>query len=450
MSRITERISTLVNQQLPEFVSSEHSIFVSFLEAYYRFLEQDQSAHEIIQNARLYADIDRTSSSFIQYFLANYGSLIPTDVLANKQILIKRLKDLYTAKGSELSYKALFRVLYNTEVSVRYPYENVLRASDGVWNQQVSIRVRKLNGSISGVLNRNLLLVKNSITYSASITRIKVLSSDLYEVFIKARIIPSYSVDDIVYVLDDNVEMFKGYVEPTPVDYRIVYSGSGFRVGQIIVINLSGAVDTVVQITGVSGTGGITKLKFISYGYNFPKESITVDIFNDLTIAGRALTTTTTTNGFNESVQVLLQYTGTEPDRYFLTDYVEIDYNGELLFSQNIDGYTPGGSTTVSASGDPSVASIEFLMGAVGRYPGQFLSNKGFLSEPDVRLQDDQLYQPYAYQLQTDLDITKFYNIVKALAHPAGMSMFNNRIISTTSDIKSNVMVTHQSATAAY
>jgi hypothetical protein len=450
MSRITERISTLVNQQLPEFVSSEHSIFVSFLEAYYRFLEQDQSAHEIIQNARLYADIDRTSSSFIQYFLANYGSLIPTDVLANKQILIKRLKDLYTAKGSELSYKALFRVLYNTEVSVRYPYENVLRASDGVWNQQVSIRVRKLNGSISGVLNRNLLLVKNSITYSASITRIKVLSSDLYEVFIKARIIPSYSVDDIVYVLDDNVEMFKGYVEPTPVDYRIVYGGSGFRLGQIIVINLSGAVGTVVQITGVSGTGGITKLKFISYGYNFPKESITVDIFNDLTIAGRALTTTTTTNGFNESVQVLLQYTGTEPDRYFLTDYVEIDYNGELLFSQNIDGYTPGGSTTVSASGDPSVASIEFLMGAVGRYPGQFLSNKGFLSEPDVRLQDDQLYQPYAYQLQTDLDITKFYNIVKALAHPAGMSMFNNRIISTTSDIKSSVMVTHQSATAAY
>lgn len=450
MSRLTEKISTLVSQQLPEYIRSEYGLFTSFLEAYYRFLEQDQGAQEIIQNARQYADIDRTAASFIQYFLSNYGALIPKAVLANKPLLIKRLKDLYSAKGSELSYQLLFRILYNTAVTVNYPYDNVLRASDGEWSQQVSIRVRRTSGSIEGILNRNILIVKNSITYSASITRLKFLSTDFYEVFLKARVIPSYEVDDEVFVIGSTGEIFRGTVEPTPVSYNISYGGTGFRVGQVIVINFEGAVGTVVQITEVNAVGSITKLKFISYGYNFPRQSITVDLFNDLTIAGRAFTATTVTSGFGEALEILLQYTGVEPGRYFDTDYVELDYNGDLLLSTSTNNYSPSSTTVELNSDDPSVASIVFNMGAIGRYPGQYLSNKGFLSEPDVRVQDDQLYQPYAYQLQTDIDISQFYKIMKSLAHPAGTNMFNNRVLSTTANIRTNIDVEFRSNVAAY
>jgi len=68
-TRIKEKLSTLVQSQLPEFVRSDYSTFVSFLEAYYEFLEQDQSSQELIQNALQYSDIDRTVPSFVQYFL---------------------------------------------------------------------------------------------------------------------------------------------------------------------------------------------------------------------------------------------------------------------------------------------------------------------------------------------------------------------------------------------
>ena len=77
MSRIQERISTLVRSQLPEFVQSDYTTFTSFLEYYYQFLEQDQEALEIVQNARQYSDIDKTASSFINYFLTNYSSKLP-------------------------------------------------------------------------------------------------------------------------------------------------------------------------------------------------------------------------------------------------------------------------------------------------------------------------------------------------------------------------------------
>jgi hypothetical protein len=35
--------SILVNSQVPEFVREEHPLFITFLEAYYEFLETKQS-----------------------------------------------------------------------------------------------------------------------------------------------------------------------------------------------------------------------------------------------------------------------------------------------------------------------------------------------------------------------------------------------------------------------
>jgi hypothetical protein len=62
-TRIKEKISTLVNSQLPEFIRSDYTTFVTFIESYYKFLEQDQGALEIVQNARSYNDIDTTTDA---------------------------------------------------------------------------------------------------------------------------------------------------------------------------------------------------------------------------------------------------------------------------------------------------------------------------------------------------------------------------------------------------
>jgi len=48
-TRIKEKVSQLVNSQLPEFIRSDYTTFVAFLEYYYQFLEQDQNAHELVK-----------------------------------------------------------------------------------------------------------------------------------------------------------------------------------------------------------------------------------------------------------------------------------------------------------------------------------------------------------------------------------------------------------------
>lgn len=442
MPTIQEKISAIVRQQLPEFVRSDYQTFISFLETYYKFLEQDQNAQEIIQNARKYSDIDTTASSFVNYFLKNYGSTIPVNALSNKQLLIKRLNDLYTSKGSELSYKLLFRILFDTEVLLKQPYEYVLRPSDGLWEQRVSIRVRVLVGQDENISNRVLLLTKNGITYPATIVRVKTLSSNFYEIFFKDTSSIPYSINDTVYILEEGNLIFSGYIEPTPTSYRILKGGTGFKAGQIFTVNLAGAVNTVLQIMSVSASGSITSLKFINYGYNFTNQSITVDLYNNLVVASRTLNVVSKTGGFLDEFEMIKTYLGTEPDRYFLTDYVELGYTGELLVKLLVNNSSAGSSSTSSASTDPDVATIVLDMGSISRYPGQYISNKGFLSEPDVRLQDDKLYQPFAYQLETEVDISRFFNIVKQLIHPAGTGLFNSRVLTVSANIKANVSVT--------
>ena len=439
-TRIKEKISKLVSGHVPEFIKSDYTTFVSFIEAYYRFLEQDQGALEVVQNAKEYGDIDRTLDSFVNYFIANYAQDIGYNALVNKRLLIKRIKDLYEAKGSDLSFKILFKLLYDTVVESSHPYDNVLIASDGTWDQRVSLRVELTSGSIDNITDRFLNITKNSIVYNDAIVRVRLLDADLYEVFLKSSSITPYELGDVVSVSSTSGVIFTGIVKPTTVSTRIVSAGSGFKAGQIFNVPISGGINTLIRILTVNSTGGILSLRILNFGYNYPTENVTINLFSDLTVATRTEIFNTISGGFRESIQILSPHTVSSPSRYFFSDYIDnYEYTGNLLAIVSSDQSVT--SATSSGNNLGSTAIITMVMGAVARYPGQFNTSQGFISEPEVRLQDDQLYQPFAYQLASYLDISVFYDTVKKLIHPTGTNLFNNRILSTTANLQSNISV---------
>jgi len=440
-TRLTEKISQLVSGQLPEFLRNDYPLFVSLIEAYYRYLEQDQQALELVQNALSYNDIDRTASSFVQYFLKNYAANIPLTAQLNKKFLVKRINDLYEAKGSELSFKLLFKLLYDVSVEQSRPYDFVLRPSDGIWDQRVSLRIERVGGSVSDLTDRFIFLTKDGIEYRDAIIRVKNLTTNLYEVFLKSTTITPYEVDDVIVVKDENGDVvFTGEIRPTAVSYSISQPGTGFRAGQVFTISFEGAVDTVIRILEVDSNGGIALLKIINYGYGFTGTSLSIDLYNDLTVASRTKTFITKSEGFKDTIILTLPHTPSTGARYFFSDYVASgDYTGALLATNTDDAtVAPFDSTGES---DAAAAVISFTYGAIARYPGQYLSSKGFLSEPVVRLQDGGLYQPFAYQLKNELDITYFYDTVLKLVHPAGTKLYNDRVIETFANVRANVNV---------
>ncbi len=125
------KTSLLINRQVPEFVREEYPKFISFLEAYYEFL--DQSGYGKSKELRYISDVDESLDEFEEQFFNTFLPFIPRETAINKDILIKNILPLYLSKGSEKSYKLLFRMLFGEEIQVEYPRNNVLRASDGRW-----------------------------------------------------------------------------------------------------------------------------------------------------------------------------------------------------------------------------------------------------------------------------------------------------------------------------
>jgi hypothetical protein len=438
-TRIKDKVSELVNSQLPEFIRSDYTTFVAFLQYYYKFLEQDQGALELVQNARQYSDIDQTSEAFVNYFITNYAKDLPLSLQINKPLLIKKIEGLYKAKGSQLSIETLFRVLYDTYATTRHPYDFVLRPSDGQWSLRTSIRVLKTSGSTIDIRDRFLTVIKNNIKYTVEILRVKNLTTDLYEIFYYSTINVPFEINDNVVVSSSAGVIFTGTVKPTTTGWSISQGGSGFRAGQVFNVSVSGAVDTLVRITKVGASGNIQALRILNYGYNFTNDT-SIILTNVLGVSALAKNFNTTAGGFSETFEIFRPHTAITAVRYFDTDYVSIDYTGTQELSTSTTSQKIS-STTVAGENSASVAIITFTVGAIARYPGEYTSTQGFLSEPDVRLQDGDLYQPFAYQVESELDISIFYDLVKKLVHQAGTNMFVNRVISTTANISANITV---------
>jgi hypothetical protein len=140
------KVSLLINKQVPEFVREEYPVFISFLEAYYEFLENKQGTkkNDLLTKAKELkdiSDVDLSIEDFEEQFLNTYASYLPKDAQVDKALLIKNVLPLYLAKGNEKSFKLLFRMLFNDEVDIILPKNNVLKASDGKWTVDNILRI---------------------------------------------------------------------------------------------------------------------------------------------------------------------------------------------------------------------------------------------------------------------------------------------------------------------
>ena len=184
--------SILINRQVPEFVREEYPLFITFLEAYYEFLEQKQSGQlndltQQAKNLRHLSDVDASIDQFEDSFFNTFASLLPKDVAVDKEFLIKNVLPLYLAKGSEASFKFLFRLLFNDEVSIIQPKNNVLRASDGKWTIDNTLRIETdvrsvYNGDGS---NTQFILAQTSIEDDIDVFVNSVLKTEGTDYFIR-------------------------------------------------------------------------------------------------------------------------------------------------------------------------------------------------------------------------------------------------------------------------
>lgn len=161
MTDITKTVSHLIESQFPAYYRENGAELVAFIKAYYEFLESTDK-YSIKLNRQMFelSDIDESLNAFVIHFQNSYLSDFPSIISSNKRFAIKHILDLYSSKGSKNSLELLMKLLYNEEIDVYYPGDDVLKASDSLWVRPQYIEVTKTA--------RSRTLIDKQITGSSS------------------------------------------------------------------------------------------------------------------------------------------------------------------------------------------------------------------------------------------------------------------------------------------
>jgi len=430
MATIKPNISTIVARQLPEFIRDEYPSFVSFVEAYYAYLDANYNG----RNIEDYRNLDETVDSFIQQFKNELNVLAEQSFpnyanLNEKETIIRKAKQYFSAKGSEAAYKFLFRALYGKEIEVYYPSEAMLRASDGKWQQDLSFYVSVTSGDALSIVGKEVNVYNSDglLITTTFVERVILVSSGIYEVFVQ-RYYGSVSIGDTLRYSTT----FVGTLLGTIVRSEILNAGANFTVGQIFDIDSSEGSGAKIKITQVSSLGAIQKYKIIAFGYGYVN-NFTINLNPTLTSFVDPSPISVSLNSVEQfNVPSSTYTTGISESGFIINpDYWDLDYSDPAFAGTALGGFTD--SYTFSSDTD-NVATLKFYTGALNTYPGYYSKNDGFVSDA-IFIQDSRYYQAYSYEIRIDELLSSYRDLIKSYIHPTGTALFGNYKITNVIDL---------------
>lgn len=426
MSKI--KSSQLFSRQIPEYIRNEYPLFVDFIKAYYEFLDQTQS-----QDLEKIHDINSTLDDFVQRFKSEVAVNIPLDGIQDPREFLRHTREFYKSKGSEASYKFLFRTLFQKEIEMIYPSKQVLRASDGRWKQDISVFVDVSTDSginpetsdqdlfqMAGGFATINTSKKSFITY---IDRVVLYAGSIYEVFIQRDYSDEIEVGSTVSIDVDGIT-YSGSVLSCPSKISIFKAGAGFKPGDIFFLRTQKGRGCEIKVTKVGSNGEIRNIQILGFGLDYDtrffsylssKDNVAYEYFHPILSDGY----TEKTAGFIESGYALKQtylaydgnYGASADDNFF----VEGDYVGEPL----TQFYTNDTENPI----DEDLAIIDIQLGAIAKYPGYYETQNGFISD-EMYIHDGNYYQAFSYVIRVEEQLEKYASLIKSILHPAGMKLF--------------------------
>jgi len=282
MTDSNNKISYLINSQVPFFVQNDHPNFIRFLEAYYEFLEQQGAELDTIKNMQKYYDVDTSIDDFLQKFYDSLLKFIPEETTVDKTLLVKNIKEFYRSRGTEKSVRFLMRLLFGEEVSsFYYPKNDVLRASDGKWFIEKSIKIADVK--VNGVANNDLIVLNNftgrRITGSSSNAFAIVERADSYyeggvlvkELKISGQVRTFTAGEPITATYFENgvqkslsANLFSGAINTV----ELIDGGTGYVVGDPVTVESNTGTGAVITVSSVS-TGNIRSVLVVEGGAGF-------------------------------------------------------------------------------------------------------------------------------------------------------------------------------------
>jgi hypothetical protein len=280
--------SILINSQLPKYIKDDYPTFIAFLESYYEYLQvnkpklQDGRLIERTKNLKSYGDIDQTLTDFTNKFYSEFLALIPLNINADKALLLKNIKDFYRARGTEKSYKFLLRLLSAKEdVDFYYPKVDILRASDGKWYIQKTLRVidvqkdNVITDNIQSLLSfTGQKVVGNTSNGTAIVDKVDHFYDGglLIDELTLSSITGEFKGGEVIkttYTDSEGTHQLKANITSgVIVRVNVIHGGSGYSIGDPVTFTHPYGENGLAEVDSVT-TGSISRANVVYGGAGF-------------------------------------------------------------------------------------------------------------------------------------------------------------------------------------
>lgn len=265
-----DKMSKLVRAQFPDFYEEDGEKFLLFIEAYYEYLEQNGKANDALRNLMSYRDATSTIDEFIENFINSFLPNIPLDVTADKRLMIKYIKFFNQSRGTLAAYKLLFRALYNEDIDISYPADQILKVSDGDWNIDRYL-VTQFDGSNYSFIGKTIKGAESEAeALVEDIIRKNVKGRDIHQIFVSNVRGTFNNLEPVRLLTDIGGTGHAPIVEAGISNVTITSPGGEYSAGDVLELlsSLNGDFAKVV-VTSTEDLGGTLTFSLVEGGSGY-------------------------------------------------------------------------------------------------------------------------------------------------------------------------------------
>ena len=226
----------------------------------------DLSDNVIRKSGKLldYRDPEKTIDKYVDFLKQELYNTFPKDPAANERQLARRLREFYKAKGNDESYRFLFRVLFNQEIELKYPGEDLLRISDGKFEKTNTLRVQD-TPNIFEFLNKTVVGANSgALGTVVDIRKIIVAETEIAQMEL-GLVVGTFDAGEEIYDVNDTELSANLYGIVS--GFTINDGGSGYEDGDTLVISGDGS-GALARVSSIRRSP-VYKLKINDIGYGY-------------------------------------------------------------------------------------------------------------------------------------------------------------------------------------
>jgi hypothetical protein len=277
------KTSTIVGTQLPDFVRNDYPVFVTFLEKYYEWLETQQNVSSGIKQLQLSKDIDEADEYYLDKLKNDLLPYFPQEVVSDKRLFLKLVTQFYKSSGTQDSIKFLFRALFNENIDIYYPKDDILIASDGKWVLPLALRIDTNDLNIFNIENTLIVgqtskataiveKVIQSVDRQLGITYIELYVSNVKRLFDTGETIVANYIDPITNLNVTVNSRLIGSLSEIRIDPR--FRGAFYNVDDPVTIvgglnPLANSPIGAIASVGQTTSGGVETVFITDGGFGF-------------------------------------------------------------------------------------------------------------------------------------------------------------------------------------